>query len=279
MWEYVVGLLALLRAFTGIRFFLIKRRVKKPVTIFPQAEPYFNKVSGKKVALLLHGFTSSPREFRDLSDYLAKHGVSSYAPLLPGHGTSPERLAVIKHYQMIEAVQEHIDMLAKDYDEIYLIGSSFGGNLALICSNYSSIVRGVVTLGTPIFFRRHKLNKYILLPVLRRIKIFQRKPKRVRDFIDKHNGSYRVVPLSAAYEMTKILEISKKELPKVTKPIFTMYVDADRVVSNASHEYILDKVSSKKKTKFMVPKSSHVFILDKYAHLVHKKIKKFIEDN
>ncbi|MEK6811869.1 MAG: alpha/beta fold hydrolase, partial [Nanoarchaeota archaeon] len=176
MWEYVVGLLALLRAFTGIRFFLIKRRVKKPVTIFPQAEPYFNKVSGKKVALLLHGFTSSPREFRDLSDYLAKHGVSSYAPLLPGHGTSPERLAVIKHYQMIEAVQEHIDMLAKDYDEIYLIGSSFGGNLALICSNYSSKVRGVVILGTPIFFRRHKLNKYILLPVLRRIKIFQRKP-------------------------------------------------------------------------------------------------------
>ena len=143
----------MLRAFTGLRFFLIKRRVKGPVKIVSEAEPFFNRVSGNKVALLLHGFTSSPKEFRDLSDYLAKNGISSYAPLLPGHGTTPERLAVIKYYQLIEFVQEQINMLAKDYEEIYIVGSSFGGNIALLCTNHSPKIRGIITLGTPIFFR------------------------------------------------------------------------------------------------------------------------------
>ena len=44
MWEYIIGLFALLRAFTGIRFFLIKRRVKGVVKIVPEAEPFFKKV-------------------------------------------------------------------------------------------------------------------------------------------------------------------------------------------------------------------------------------------
>src|SRR3989344_8099690 len=128
MWEYLIGLFALLRAFHGIRFFLIKRRVKGPVPIVPEANPFFKKVQGTKVALLLHGFTSSPREFRDLSDYLAKKGISSYAPLLAGHGTSPERLAIIKYYQWIESIQANINMLEKSYNKIYLVGNSFGGN-------------------------------------------------------------------------------------------------------------------------------------------------------
>src|SRR3989338_5375694 len=239
MWEYIVGLLALLRAFTGLRFFLIKRRVKGPVKIVSEAEPFFNRVSGNKVALLLHGFTSSPKEFRDLSDYLAKNGISSYAPLLPGHGTTPERLAVIKYYQLIEFVQEQINMLDKDYEEIYIVGSSFGGNLALLCSNHSPKIRGIITLGTPIFFRRHRLNKYLILPVLRRIKLFQKKPKRAIEFVSKKGWSYKVIPLRAAYEISKILELSKKELPSVTKPVFTMYVKNDSVVSEDSHKYIL----------------------------------------
>lgn len=276
MWEYFIGLLALLRALTGIRFFLIKRRVKGTVKIFEGAEPFFRKVHGKKVAILIHGFTSSPREFKDLSKYLASKGISSYAPLLPGHGTTPERLVVIKYYQWIEAVQEHIKMISKEYEEIYLVGSSFGGNLALLCSNYSTKIKGIITLGTPVTFRKHKMGKYFVLPLLKRIKLFQKKPKSSRDFIDKHKGSYKVVPLRAAYEMFKVLELSKKELSKVTKPILALHVENDSVVSEESHHHILNNVMSKKKEEFKVPASNHVFILGKYAHLANKRVADFI---
>lgn len=276
MWEYIIGLFALLRAFTGIRFFLIKLKVKGPVKTIKGAESFFNKVEGKKVALLIHGFTSSPNEFKELSDYLAIHGISSYAPLLPGHGTSPERLALIKYYQWIEAVQEHINMLIRDYDEIYLIGNSFGGNLAIICTNYSDKIKGIITLGTPIFFRKHKLSIYFILPILKRIKLFQRKSKRTREFISKRGLSYDTVPIKGAYEILKVLEISKKELPKIKKPIFIMHVKNDPIVSEESHKYLLKNSSSKEKIEFEVPESYHVFLLDKYASLVNKKICEFV---
>lgn len=279
MWEYLVGLLALLRAFTGIKFFLIKRRVKSTVKIFPEAEPLFNRVYGTKVALLIHGFTASPREFRELSKYLAKKGISSYAPLLPGHGTTPERLAVIKYYQWVESVQENINMLASDYKEIYLVGSSFGGNLGLICANYSSKIKGIITIATPIFFKKHRLNRYFLLPFLRRIKIFQTKPKRVRDFIDTHNGSYKVIPLRAAYEVSKVTDLSKKILGEITKPILTIHVRNDSVVSPESHKFILNNIHSKKKTDFEIPESNHVALLGKYARLANKSVFDFINKN
>jgi carboxylesterase len=277
MWEYLIGLWALLRALTGIRFFLIKRKVAGPIEINPQAEPFFKKVNGSKVALLIHGFTASPLEFRDLSNYLASKGISSYAPLLPGHGTSPERLAVIKYYQWIESVQESIDMLAKDYKEIYLVGSSFGGNLSLLSSNYSNKIKGIITIATPIFFRKHKLNRYLFLPILRRIKLFQNKPKRVRDFIDTHNGSYKVIPLRAAYEMSKIVNRCRKDLVSITKPILIIHVKKDTVVSEESHKYILANVKSRNKLEYEVAESNHVALLGEYSKQVNKEIAKFIE--
>ena len=174
-WQYIIGLLAVLRAYRGLRFFFIKRRITGPGKINLEARPFVIKMGAKKVALLLHGFTTSPREFRDLARYLAKNNISVCAPLLPGHGTSPERLAVTKYYQWVEYVEEQINNLAREYDEIYIVGNSFGGNLALICAQSSPKIKGIVTLGTPIFFRRDKLNRFILFPLLRRIKIFQDK--------------------------------------------------------------------------------------------------------
>lgn len=277
MWEYLIGLFALLRALTGIRFFLIKRRVKGPIPIIKEAEPFYKKTKGKKVVLMIHGFTSSPREFRDLSLYLEKKGISSYAPLLPGHGTSPERLAVVKYYQWVESVEESINLLAKDYQEIYLVGSSFGGNLALISSNYSDKIKGVVSIATPIIFKRHRLNKYFTLPILKRIKIFQKKPKRVRDFIETHNGSYKVIPLRAAYEMSKIINLSKKSLYKIKNKVLIVSVENDSVVSEQTKRYLNDNIPSKKKFSFEVPESNHVALLGKYSSLVNKRIFDFIK--
>ena len=143
MWKYLLGLWALLRAYQGIRFFLIRRRVRGPVSIMPASEPFFIRKKGNKVVLLVHGFTSSPGEFRRLGNFLARKNLSVYAPLLPGHGTSPERLSLIKYFEWVEFLEMEIKMLEKYYSEIYLVGNSFGGNLALILAEKSIKIKGV----------------------------------------------------------------------------------------------------------------------------------------
>ena len=280
MWEYLIGLFALLRAFHGIRFFLIRRRVKGPVPIVPEANPFFKKVQGTKVALLLHGFTSSPREFRDLSNYLAKKGISSYAPLLPGHGTSPERLAVVSYYNWIESVQAQITMLAQDYDEIYLIGNSFGGNLALVCANYSDKIKGVVTLGTPIFFKKDRIGRFIIFPILRRIKLFQAKKYEsihAKKLMTEKAWSYQSMPLRSLSQLLKLLALTKKTIPNIKKPLLVMQVWGDHLVDTESSEYIISKSASTSKRVITIPKSYHMFLIDKYAPLVHKEIFNFIK--
>ncbi len=281
MWEYLIGLLGILRAYQGMRFFFIKRRITGPVDIVPEAEPFFKRVNGsKKVVLAIHGFTSSPKEFRDLSNYLTKRKISFYAPLLPGHGTSPERLSVVKYYQWIEFVEQQIAMLSKDFEEIYLIGNSFGGNLALICAQYSPKIKGIVTLATPIYFRRDKLNRFFLFPIVKGIKFFQDKKyksKTTKNLMTKKTWSYQSVPFRSMSQLLKIVNLTKKIISKVTKPLLVMQVEKDHLVSSESADSILLKSKSSTKRIVTIPESYHMFLIDKYSYKVHEEIGHFIE--
>ncbi|MGV8142098.1 MAG: alpha/beta hydrolase [Candidatus Pacearchaeota archaeon] len=282
MWEYFVGLLGLLRAYQGVRFFFINRRIKGAVPIVAEAQPFFKDVVGsKKVALMLHGFTSSPKEFRDLTEFLAKRKISSYVPLLPGHGTSPERLSVVKYYQWIEFVEEQVALLAQDYDEIYIIGNSFGGNLALLCSQISSKIKGVVTLGTPIYFTRDKLSRYVLFPIARRIKIFQDKKypsTGAKKLMTNKAWSYQSVPMRSLSQLLKIVTLTKKSLSKVTKPLLVMQVLGDHLISSESADFIITKSKSGAKRVVTIPQSYHMFLIGKHSSKVHEEILHFIKN-
>jgi carboxylesterase len=283
MWEYILALLLLLHANNRIQIFLIKRKVKGPVKIVKGANSFFKK-RGKKAALLIHGFTSSPEEFRRLGNLLARNNISVHAPLLPGHGTSPERLAVTKYVQWVECVEEHIAMLEEDYDEIYLVGNSFGGNLALISGNKSKKVKGIITLGAPIYFHHEKVGKYLLLPVLKRIKLFQKKrfskdvSKKLKRMRDK-TFAYDSIPLRALTQLLKVVNLSKEKAKEIRKPILIMQTKSDSIAKLDSAHFIMKGVKSKKKRIYYVPDSYHVFILDKYANVANEEILSFILKN
>ncbi len=277
MIEYIVGFFALLSVYNEINFFLIKRHVKGPIKIMKGAET-FTKKKGKTVALLLHGFSSSPKEFVELGNFLAKKNISVYAPLLPGHGTSPERLAVTKYFQWIETVDNIITMLEKDYNEIYLIGNSFGGNLALISANKSKKIKGIITLGTPMLYRKDKLKRYVFFPILKRIKLFQKKTyQRDMTEIDKRRVSYNVIPLKSINHVLKIVGLSKKNLKNIKSPLLVIQTKNDSVTNEVNGKYIIDNVQSKQKELVTIPESYHVFILDKYRQQVNKIILNFIK--
>ena len=274
---YIVGFFALLSIYNEINFFLIKRRIVGPIKTMKGAES-FSKKKGKKVALLIHGFSSSPRELRELGDFLAKNNISVHAPLLPGHGTSPERLAITKYFQWIESINDTIKKLEKEYSEIYLIGNSLGGNLALISASKSKKIKGIVTLGTPMLYRKDKLKRYVLFPILKRIKLFQKKSyNRDMTEIAKRRVSYNVIPLKSINHMLKIVSLSKKNLKEIKTPILIMQTKNDAVTNEVSGKYILDNISSKQKELVTIPESYHVFILDKYRKQANKIILDFIQ--
>jgi len=276
---YVLAILAGLAIYQEFNLFLIRKKVRGPVKMMKGANSFFKK-RGKKAVLLIHGFTSTPHEFKELAAYLARKNITVYAPLLPGHGTTPERLAVTKYYQWIEAVDEALAMLTQDYNEIYVIGNSFGGNLALLAANKSKKIKGIITLGAPIFFRNDRINRFFVIPLLKRIKIFQKK-KYSKD-AERINRTrkrihYSAIPLRSLTHLFKIVSLTKKYLPKIKTPLLIMETDDDEIISNESGLFILDHVRSKDKRLVRIPKSYHVFILDVYAKQAFKEIVHFME--
>jgi len=53
----------------------------------------FRLRGGNRGCLLLHGFAGTPPEVRGLGEHLAANGFDVLAPLLAGHGLTPEAMA------------------------------------------------------------------------------------------------------------------------------------------------------------------------------------------
>ncbi len=276
MLSYILGLLALLHLHAHVRYFLIKRRSQVPVPGMRGAEPIFLK-RGKVGVLFIHGFTSSPHEGKYLGVYLAGRNITFSAPLLPGHGTSPEKLAVTKWDDWLLACKHALVQLELECSSVVIIGSSMGGNLALLLAAGSHKVRGLVSLGTPMFFPRERLGK-LMYVILNQFKLFQSKhyPK-VYENVLRRRVAYTSIPLVSLGQFLRVVDHSKAVLRNVRVPILVMQSTTDHVIRQDSAQYVMDNVGSKKKELVWIPDSYHVFIVDKFRGLAFRKICTFVK--
>ena len=280
MLTYFLGLAAILAAYRNLNLFLIKRALneKDKVSIISGAEPFFLKGKKGRGVILVHGFTATPKEMKELGDYLNEKGFTVYSPLLSGHGTDSRYLLKVKYQDWLIDIKKSIKILESCCDEIYLIGNSFGGNLVFLNEENNPKIKGIVSLAAPFIFKHQNLRKS-LLHAFRHFKIFQRKrpTRRVRDIYRKTKRiSYNQIPLNSLFELQKIVHLSRECLNKISKKILIVQSTKDDVVSKESVDFIYDNVKSRDKEIFWVKDSIHVLIADEKKMQVFKKIYQFV---
>ncbi len=284
MLTYLIGAYMTLRLYKGIRFYIVKRRAKAPAKLQKGAEPFLLK-GGDIGVVLIHGFSGSPYQYKELSNSLSKKGYTVYAPLLPGHGTVSEKLMLVKWQDYFEKVNQDVEFLSNICNKVFVIGNSFGGNLALATSKNSN-VEGIVVVGTPMILKRYKFYR-ILLTIVNEFKITIRSVVYVHK-LDKYakrinliedRVGYNSLPLLSIYHFIKAQKYSKTLLCKIKKPILIINSKTDLGVPVESAKYIYDTVKSQKKKIMLVEDSYHNVFLDKGKHKVTKEIIKFIEEN
>jgi carboxylesterase len=260
-----------------IRFYFVLKKAKnKKYVIKEGAEPYLIK-KGKIGVLFIHGFTSSPQEGKGLANYLASKDITVYAPLLKGHGTKVEDLARTRKEDWEESALQAFDKLASLVDKIYIAGSSVGGNLALRISTKRK-VNGIISMGTPMFFRREKYARIAIpLNLIFRSFIKKKFDEKEKEII-KHKIHYDSFPLNCLPSGIKLVKLSGKDLPKITAPILIMQSKTDKVLAIENIDFIYNKISSKIKKKVIIPDSYHVFLIDKYKEDAFKEIYSFIKE-
>lgn len=274
----IMTFLAMYSLFRGMKGFLIHKKGKKTYDIMKGAEPIFYK-KGRKGVLMVHGFTSSPSDLKDLSKYLADKGITVSAPLLAGHGTSPYNLAVTSWKDLISSIEKALNELKKEVDKVYIGGISAGGSIALAIAGKQH-VDGIISLGTPIYFRRQHFFK-IFFPFLRMFKPFLR--KWYRSHIDKEMQKTRVgydlIPLNSMSKITALVEESRKALPKITAPSLIMQSTEDFGVDNKTVDYLYKNLASMKKKVVWVKDAYHVLVVDKNREDTFKEIYNFVKEN
>jgi len=228
------------------------------------AEPREYAADGDRACLLLHGFSSSPADFGALGPVLHAQGVHVFAPLLPGHGRSPEDLRGTRRDDWTRAAEEAFDHLATRHECVDVVGFSMGGVLALHLARARG-PRRVVLWGA--FFRvTHKWH-YVLpiewstrliVPIVR----YVRKAPEATNVNDQTQIGkfpfYRHLSTRASLELFGLAGQVFDEAGGVSVPVLMLHGTGDETASpDAAREYFAALGSAEKEARWF-ERSNHI---------------------
>ncbi|NBM14891.1 carboxylesterase [Streptomyces sp. GC420] len=241
--------------------------------VLPGAEP-FRHEGGEVGVLLCHGFTGCPQSLRPWAEYLAERGLTVALPLLPGHGTRWEDLALTGWQDWYAEVDRELRALREKCAQVFVFGLSMGGALALrLAAKHGDAVQGVVVVNPA--NKVHGLAAHAL-PVVRHL---VRTTKGLTSDIAKEGVQevgYDKVPLHAAHSVRNFFRLVDSDLPQVTQPLLLLHSPQDHVVPPADSARILSRVSSTDVTEVLLEHSYHVATLDNDAERIFEDSYAFI---
>jgi carboxylesterase len=229
----------------------------------------------KTGCLLVHGFGGIPQEMLPLGKFLEGRGYYVRLVQLPGHGMDAGNAGMITWHAWLDSVQAGFERMAGEVDEIFLLGHSMGGLLALLLSARYP-VRGVVgfapictfnTLQKSVLWVSGRLNRD--LPTL--------------GFHSPDGENLRIhltsIPASAVKELHELVTTSAGELDKVRAPVLLFYGGLDLSVSASSGSRLETLLSNAKVEKFVLPWADHLLMLPRHRSKVWGRTLSFIQAN
>ena len=233
--------------------------------VLPGAEA-FSHAGGRTGVLLCHGFTGSPQSLRPWAEYLAEAGLTVSLPRLPGHGTTWQEMNRTRWEDWYAEVDRALDELRADTDEIFVMGLSMGGCLALrLAELHGPAVSGLVlvnpsvTAETKLFLLAPALK--LLVPSLKGIASDIKKPGVAEVGYDR-------VPVKAAATLPGLWKVTTRHLDQVSQPVLVYRSAVDHVTGPANVESLRRALPANQLEVRECPESYHVATLDNDADAI-----------
>lgn len=225
----------------------------------------------KKVGvLLIHGFTATTTEVRELAFFLNSTGLAVKAPLLPGHGTSYQDLNTKKFTDWTQFVEEEYKKIAGQKENVIVGGESMGAVLSLYLAIKFQSIRALLLYSPALIIKN--INYAKLLSIwLNMI------PKKKSNDNLLWQG-YTVYPLKALVELRKLQTLVKQKINNVQQPILICQGKLDQTIDSENANYIYSNVSSNIKQVEYFKNSSHVMIMDKDKKAIFNTTYRFLYD-
>jgi carboxylesterase len=238
------------------------------------AQPY-TLDGGTTGVLLVHGFGGVPAELRQLGEFLAAHGYTVQGVLLARHGTLPQALRGVRWQDWYASVEQGWRELRTRCEQVVVIGFSLGGLLALHLAAQQP-VDGVITLAAALQpaggwqLRALPIGRYIVRWYYPLQAADLNNPAVRANIIEKAGNidlddskviaqlrtSVRV-PTSAIYELVRLGQRVRRELPRISTPTLVLQGKRDRVVLPVSAEQIMARLGAHDKQLVWFEQSGH----------------------
>ena len=203
---------------------------------------------------ILHGFSSTTYEVKDLAEFLGENGYYTIANNLPGHGTSVIDCNRVKYQHWIDKVSYEVAELSSKCDKVFVIGNSMGGVLALYLASLFPL-NGFVAGGTVLKFKNHFTTNYIV-PFASYFMPSRPKNKVTTSSAVKFYG-YEEYPLKALNQFRKM---NKKIIPlikTIKAPGMLIHSNSDRLSIKENLDLILNNIDSKNINTLIVDNAHH----------------------
>ena len=228
---------------------------------------------GRRGVLLIHGFTGSTSEMREMAIALHKQGYTVLVPRLGGHGTSPKELEGTSWHEWYATVEDGYHILSTLCDEVMVAGHSMGGLFAILIALSLPISR-VAVLSAPIKVQDPRVEYLGLVSLVCR---FFTKKRRKNKTVPYY--SYSVMPLKSVQSLMSLIETVRSQLPKLDKPILILQSKREHTVDPVSAQIIYDEVGSTDKKIYWLERSGHSIATDKEREFVFREVSIFFNQS
>lgn len=229
--------------------------MEKAYPVIAGAESFF--FQGNEIGILIcHGFNATPQSVRFLGEQFARAGLTVYGPRLKGHGTHFLEMEQCHFEVWIDSLFQAYDYLRTFCREIYLIGQSMGGLLALELASRGIPLDGIITINAALSVPGYERNSeetvqsYI--------------PEDEPDINAKnvHEIVYDTVPVTAIRNLLQLAAHTKNKLSLVSCPALILKSKVDHVVPPENSDFIFERISSVFKRIETLENSYHVASMD-----------------
>ncbi|CAM5223619.1 Esterase/lipase OS=Ureibacillus acetophenoni OX=614649 GN=SAMN05877842_10354 PE=4 SV=1 [Ureibacillus acetophenoni] len=224
--------------------------------------------------LLLHSFTSTANEMRNLANHLHEQGFTCLAHNYEGHGETPERLfesSVEETWQSAEQAFQYL--LDEGHEEIIVIGQSLGGVMALRLASHHAC-KAIVVISAPLMERPIESLEGRVLYYTKRYYRFQNKSE---EWIEQYINENFPRPVDKLQALQQFIVNTQSILPSINKPICLFKGGLDELVFQQSIDLIEATVQGSFKKMITFPNSGHLITLDKDRDYLNHDIQLFIQ--
>ncbi len=231
----------------------------------PNAEPFF--FPGNRIGcLLVHGFTGTPYEMRELGTRLAARGYTVLGPALAGHATSLEEMARTRWQDWYGTVTTAYDQLREECDAVVPIGLSLGALLSLHLAAHRP-VNAVVAVSPPFGVHNPLIPLFRTFPFLFNFIPLVKKNPSENDTQDPsvapRHPEYDATPTACAASLIfDLFPHLRGDLRDIRAPLLLIQSRNDRVIPPDSITLYNAQVGSTVKQVVWVERSGHLVLED-----------------